>query len=1175
MVDRSKQLQRRAAQRQKSSLMRGRTLVQSKGFAPRSRLAFRKKQEEQRLEEQERKKLNSIIKDIESGKVKSLSQIPTKYQEIIGVTQENLNAIQNYYKARKQADLWDSAFKLADEVLSSRNPSAIFRIGFSSNPYAREAYRLRKYELKAYKERKNIIKDIREGKITDVGIRNGRIVNTKTGVPITPSKASRKQIADLIQKDLPKGEKLILDRNYNIKGIDSKRFQQSIPYTKRAIERYSDLLDKTKFLDREDIIEQGMSIGVPEAKTTIGKVGRGITSFAVKGDSILNNFREKVQNKLKTFGVPINKIDNIQTRFFTKIKNDLDKVGLGGRDFEEYKKWMERRRDKLIKKYNRISKDRKEQIALYGELIRENPGVSDAELRRYIDSRLNIKSRGKKFLQTMEILGEIIAYKAATTLIDLGIATPILLKQIAKNPLTTLALLPPAVWQGLKSDFKTLKTGDGIAVSELIVEYYTLGKVFNLLGKTTGKVFDFVEDLSPAKKNVINGKIILRNSPREIFKVKGVPKLLKERVQKPSIFRPWKSLDDFIKGRKPGQFRKFTKDPGLFLKLQTLSSGSKPLSQQARLAGKEVTAVNAAADQLTSWIRRKRIIRKPIPGEANAPLKIKRLLKEFDSGKKLSFKEFVEVNRWFQKNSAPNITLLERSLYLDPASGLRFSRLGIEGERAADLIDLLTGNFKLRGNKPQILVFENARVAKFPKSLSRIKRKLLSGKKLTELETQRLIEWQVKKGFKGFKPIGSTIYSGGKELEVTLAPGELIKRIKRLGFIRYKGKKVNIVSAEVFKPSKKLVKRIALANKGKLTKNQLLKLERELSKKLGRKIRIETPKSFRRLLRRRDITKLPVLRLRGKSIFVIGTRKRSTNKKKIKKVKRKVKSITRTRKKISVRKITPKRKVTRKKRVVKKKPRVGVKKRNAKSRTRTRKRTPKRTTKRKVKRVKPRARPRPRPKPRARPRPRPRPRRSTRRKKPKVKGRLKRFSKRTLKKKEDVYYVVVKYKGRKRKLFPKPLTLKDAKDFLAYKVDNGLERTAWFEPIGKEKKVVRLPKSIKGYFSKNKKKLRPFRIRRGKKKEIIRGYIEKRKYALDTKREKEQLKRAKKRKPKKKKKIFKRKKVKRVPQRKVKRKPIKQPNKRKKPIRRKRRRVKSPSLRRSKKRSKLSKRKNK
>ncbi len=111
------------------------------------------------------------------------------------------------------------------------------------------------------------------------------------------------------------------------------------------------------------------------------------------------------------------------------------------------------------------------------------------------------------------------------------------------------------------------------------------------------------------------------------------------------------------------------------------------------------------------------------------------------------------------------------------------------------------------------------------------------------------------------------------------------------------------------------------------------------------------------------------------------------------------------------------------------------------------------------------------------------------------------FRAKSLRKSVPVYYVRVKTKGRIKNLTPRPLTLTDAKDFLAYRIDHRLSRSAWFEPIGTSKKVVGLPKSMKGYFSKNKNKLRPFKIRVGKKKQIRNGYIEKIKYNLDKKSE--------------------------------------------------------------------------
>jgi len=100
----------------------------------------------------------------------------------------------------------------------------------------------------------------------------------------------------------------------------------------------------------------------------------------------------------------------------------------------------------------------------------------------------------------------------------------------------------------------------------------------------------------------------------------------------------------------------------------------------------------------------------------------------------------------------------------------------------------------------------------------------------------------------------------------------------------------------------------------------------------------------------------------------------------------------------------------------------------------------------------------------------------------------------------------MKVGNRKVKLNPRPLSISDAKDYLAYRVDNGLSRTAWFEPVGKTKKIFRVPKNMKGYYYKIKYKLRPYKIRVGKRRKLVNGFIEKRKYILDTSGEKRSIK---------------------------------------------------------------------
>jgi len=322
---------------------------------------------------------------------------------------------------------------------------------------------------------------------------------------------------------------------------------------------------------------------------------------------------------------------------------------------------------------------------------------------------------------------EMIGLSMAVSVLSLGIGSAKLASQLYINPVATIKTLPKNMWIGLKEDFARAR-GSGTGALNVAVEYITLVGVLKGIGVLGKSTIRTVSKLHPKYAKLVDGKIVLRKAPAEIFKIADKEKFLKTRVLNPSIIRPFSSVADFLKGKKPGQFKKFTKDPGLILKEQTVTTGSTPLSKQVLLAGKEVTAVNASANQLTSWLGRKKIIRKPFnltglekkfpKGEKSFPIKIKRILNKFDSGIKLTTKEFAEVNLWLQKNIVSNITLLERSLYLDPASGLRISRLGIKKSATATLKDILKGNFRLweKAGKPQVLIFERLRVGKIPKN---------------------------------------------------------------------------------------------------------------------------------------------------------------------------------------------------------------------------------------------------------------------------------------------------------------------------------------------------------------------------------------------------------------------------------------------------------------------------
>ena len=115
------------------------------------------------------------------------------------------------------------------------------------------------------------------------------------------------------------------------------------------------------------------------------------------------------------------------------------------------------------------------------------------------------------------------------------------------------------------------------------------------------------------------------------------------------------------------------------------------------------------------------------------------------------------------------------------------------------------------------------------------------------------------------------------------------------------------------------------------------------------------------------------------------------------------------------------------------------------------------------------------------------------------------FVKRSLPKSVQTFYVVEKVRGKFKKLYPKPLTLKDARDYAVYSIDNRLSKTAFFVPLGKAKQVISVPKQIQNYYSRNSRKVRPYRIRFGKRKQLVNGFIEKRRYFNDTRGERLQL----------------------------------------------------------------------
>ena len=1169
--------------------------------------------QQQRQAKRDADLVNKYIADINAGKISNINQIPQRLRGVIGVTQTELNKINSYVAAKRDADLWKAAFDLADNVLRSSNPGAIFAISFSTNPHAREAYIIQKTNLKAYAERKKSIEAIRRGDIQNVSIVGGRIVDLDTNKFITPSAATAKQFYTTLQKELPSGEVLLKDAKYNITGIKSKLFSTIFKggsglkiYDKR---RASNLvgfsgsgLTRTQMSNRDAFIKLGI---VSETSSLeLFQLQPIRTTFFVEKRATpteVKRFDEIINDKLNQFNLEIRGGETLGGRLLDRI-NIFKALRISANKTERLlDQWQKTPLNQPAKKKRLLVSALAEKNILTRQLkkIRFVPSSwtgkqgamavmsFSATLAKGVGSMpkiaKKIRALEKKIPEISKKTGLISIVKNRKEIISFSKDLWKNRKALVASGIAITASMATAIGEGIKQDVKLFKVSPGRSIGKIGAEIYmfekTGGKALRIVGRVP---LTKARQINPFIKKIKGKKLVIKAAPKEKFLVRGKVRFLKKRVQKPSIKRPISSVADKLRGRKPGQFKKFTKSGGLVLEEQTVKSAALEYSKQLRkYSGKTVTAVNAAADikpllggKIGRLLKLKKVIRKPLLGgksylddyalilakDKKGGAAIVKLLKKLDKGNQLSLDDVAKLNGWLRKNINPNLSILERSLYLAPESGLRLSRLQISPERSATIRDILTGNFKFRGAKPGVLVFENLKIAKVPKEILRIGDKIAKkgvNYKGFERDWARVTRWSNKIGAKAKAyPGGSPIYGGGIELEVTIPPGEYIKKVKKLTKFLYTDKKVPgskvipVYAAEIYRPSKALVKKIKLAKLGKLSKKELAKVERILSKQVKKKVKLETPELLKskryiratRAAARRADTSIPVLRLdRGalkvSAFMVTKGRVKSVRARKVKRktVKRKT---ARRPKKVT----RPKRKTTTKR-----------------TKSITRKVSKRATVRKKVTRPSPRAKPKPRARPRAKRKtpkrtpPRTPPRRPPRRppvKKPPVRptARDNKFGKRRLKKKVPVFYIKVRRKGKIVNLNQRPLTLSDAKDYLAYNLDHNTIRSGWFEPLSPTRLVVRLPKAIQGYFGRNKRKLRPYKVRVGKKKAIRNGYIERTKYILDKRGERKQLRTAKRRKPTKKKKVIKRKPVKRrkvVKRKVVKRKRVRKPMKRK------------------------------
>lgn len=111
----------------------------------------------------------------------------------------------------------------------------------------------------------------------------------------------------------------------------------------------------------------------------------------------------------------------------------------------------------------------------------------------------------------------------------------------------------------------------------------------------------------------------------------------------------------------------------------------------------------------------------------------------------------------------------------------------------------------------------------------------------------------------------------------------------------------------------------------------------------------------------------------------------------------------------------------------------------------------------------------------------------------------------TFSKPVKIFSIVVR-KRRKNIILNDRLTERDALNFMAYELDTQLLRSARLRPLGNSKRARLISEKYNGAFERRKRKLRQFKIK-GKKRIPIRGFIEHKRFALDTPGEKAQLRR--------------------------------------------------------------------
>lgn len=501
------------------------------------------------------------------------------------------------------------------------------------------------------------------------------------------------------------------------------------------------------------------------------------------------------------------------------VNYKLEKMGINAK--------KEKFIDKAISKLTVVSGKRTEKATTKGqELIQnradlekllglaKNNNISNADLKK-------IKPLSRRRIElTLASFGTKSISRVTDTALGLALLTkvPGLLKtQEGRRIIAAEVMkLPDTVIQDLKKFGALYRTNPEQAAAIVATDYLVMrgvGAGIKGLGKISKTTINKLKALTTKTISINAGKFTLRQ--------------VEEQFQR-------RGRDVFLSKRnvKTGRFVKFQKEPPIKIKVGSIADIKESLAQQLAREGQSLVAVTAQANDLIRGIRNRAVIRKPFKfNEKKLSSTTRELLKKFDKGK-LNPREIIVLNQRLRaetkrigiQGQTKGIDLLERSLYFDPDRTLRKSRLALEettpGE--ANLFDLLSGRASIfnKSARPAIYVIEEfaeklPRTKEFASIIKKLKNSVIAGRdpNLTRAELARLTRWQVTPSGK-LKTIGSTTYQGGLEREVTGSPGDIIKKIKKLGTLKIGNKMIPIYAIKMIQGKNKvgIIKRITRMN---------------------------------------------------------------------------------------------------------------------------------------------------------------------------------------------------------------------------------------------------------------------------------------------------------------------------------------------------------------------------